>query len=94
MNINGTASLCLEAGARNPGQPLSDPLQKFRLDAVHRLAKDPRLGDNVAGERRRDEDWDTMPERLRGIRRCEYPGDRGMPGDRARFDRGRFPTTP
>jgi alpha-glucosidase len=63
----------------------------FRLDAVHRLAKDPQLRDNVAGERRRDEDWDTMPERLRGIRRVvdEYP-DRMLVGELYLLDLTRF----
>jgi alpha-glucosidase len=57
---------------------------------VHRLAKDPQLGDNVAGQRR-DEDWDTMPERLRGIRRVvdEYP-DRMLVGELYLLDLVRF----
>jgi alpha-glucosidase len=63
----------------------------FRLDAVHRLAKDPQLRDNVAGERRRDEDWDTMPERLRGIRQVvdEY-SDRMLVGEVYLLDLLRF----
>ncbi len=40
----------------------------FRLDAIAKIAKDPRLRDNVPGRRRHDEDWDTIGDRLRGIR--------------------------
>lgn len=63
----------------------------FRLDAVHRLAKDPQLRDNVPGQRRHDEDWDTMPERLRGIRRVvdSYP-DRMLVGELYLLDLVRF----
>ncbi|HEY3259089.1 MAG TPA: alpha-amylase family glycosyl hydrolase [Pseudonocardiaceae bacterium] len=63
----------------------------FRLDAVHRLAKDPQLRDNVAGDRSHDEDWDTMPERLRGIRRVvdRYP-DRMLVGELYLLDLTRF----
>ena len=39
----------------------------FRIDAAHRLGKDPQLGDNTAG-RRHDEDWDTAFDRLRELR--------------------------
>jgi len=47
----------------------------FRLDAVFRIAKDPLLRDNAGAVRRRDEDWETIGDRLRGIRRVvdEYP---------------------
>jgi alpha-glucosidase len=41
----------------------------FRLDAIHKIAKDPLLRDHVGAPRRHDEDWDTIHERLRGIRR-------------------------
>lgn len=41
----------------------------FRLDAVFRIAKDPLLRDNAGALRRRDEDWETIGDRLRGIRR-------------------------
>jgi alpha-glucosidase len=63
----------------------------FRLDAVHRLAKDPQLRDNVSGQRRYDEDWDSMPERLRGIRRVvdSYP-DRMLVGELYLLDLVRF----
>jgi alpha-glucosidase len=40
----------------------------FRIDVVHRLAKDPELGDNQPGLRH-DEDWPTIHDRVRGIRR-------------------------
>jgi alpha-glucosidase len=63
----------------------------FRLDALHRLAKDPQLRDNVPGERPRDEDWDSMPQRLRGIRRVvdAYP-DRMLVGEVFLLDLRRF----
>jgi alpha-glucosidase len=41
----------------------------LRLDAIHRIAKDPLLRDNAGAARRHDEDWETIHERLRGIRR-------------------------
>jgi len=40
----------------------------FRLDAIAKIAKDPRLRDNVPGRRRHDEDWDSIEGHLRGIR--------------------------
>jgi alpha-glucosidase len=45
----------------------------FRIDAAHRLGKDPELGDNpddltAGGARRRDEDWDSAFARLGEIR--------------------------
>ncbi|MEA2492376.1 MAG: alpha-glucosidase, partial [Thermoleophilaceae bacterium] len=48
----------------------------FRLDAVNKIAKDPLLRDNAGADRRHDEDWDSIWERLRRIRRVvdEYPG--------------------
>jgi alpha-glucosidase len=62
----------------------------FRLDAIHRIAKDPRLRDNGTHPppaRRHDEDWDTMHDRLRGIRRVidEYE-DRMLVGEVALHD--------
>jgi alpha-glucosidase len=59
----------------------------FRLDAIHRIAKDPRLRDNAGAARPHDEDWDTMPERIRGIRRVidGYP-DRMLVGEVALQD--------
>jgi alpha-glucosidase len=41
----------------------------FRLDAIHKIAKDPLLRDNAGAARRRDEDWESIHDRLRGIRR-------------------------
>src|SRR4051794_38536826 len=54
----------------------------FRIDVVHKVAKDPDLGDEVPGEPPRHEDWPTIDERLRGIRRVvdEYP-DRMLVGE-------------
>jgi alpha-glucosidase len=40
----------------------------FRIDVVYGIAKDPELADNEP-ERRHDEDWPTIHERLRGLRR-------------------------
>ena len=40
----------------------------FRIDVIYKIAKDPELRDNEPG-RRHDEDWPTIHERLRGIRR-------------------------
>jgi alpha-glucosidase len=41
----------------------------LRLDAIHKIAKDPLLRDQGGATRRHDEDWETIHERLRGIRR-------------------------
>ena len=59
----------------------------FRLDAIHRIAKDPGLRDNTGAARKHDEDWDTMHDRLRGIRRVidEYE-DRMLVGEVALHD--------
>ena len=59
----------------------------FRLDAIHKIAKDPLLRDHVGAARRHDEDWDTIHERLRGIRRVvdEYD-DRMIVGEVALQD--------
>ena len=59
----------------------------FRLDAIHKIAKDPLLRDHVGAPRRHDEDWDTIHERLRGIRRVvdEYD-DRMIVGEVALQD--------
>ena len=59
----------------------------FRLDAIHKIAKDPLLRDHVGAPRRHDEDWDTIHERLRGIRRVidEYD-DRMLVGEVALQD--------
>jgi alpha-glucosidase len=48
----------------------------FRVDALQRLAHDPLLRDNAGSPRRRDQDWDTAHDRVRGIRRVvdEYEG--------------------
>jgi alpha-glucosidase len=47
----------------------------FRVDAVFRLAKDPLLRNNARARRRRDQDWDSIEDRMRGIRRVvdEHP---------------------
>ena len=59
----------------------------FRIDVVHKLAKDPELGDEVPGEPPHREDWPTIDDRLRGIRRVvdEYP-DRMLVGEVYLFD--------
>jgi alpha-glucosidase len=71
----------------------------FRLDAIPVIAKDPELRDagdaptgpsgpeDVDAPRRRDQDWDTIHDRLRGIRRVvdEY-ADRMLVGEVYLFD--------
>jgi alpha-glucosidase len=59
----------------------------FRVDALQRLAHDPHLRPNAGAARRHDQDWDTMHERLRGIRRVvdEYD-DRMLVGEVALKD--------
>jgi alpha-glucosidase len=59
----------------------------FRIDVVHKLAKDPALGDEVPGQPPHREDWPTIDDRLRGIRRVvdEYP-DRMLVGEVYLFD--------
>jgi alpha-glucosidase len=59
----------------------------FRIDALQRLAHDPQLRSNAGAARRHDQDWDTMHDRLRGIRRVvdEY-ADRMIVGEVALFD--------
>ncbi|HEX6457292.1 MAG TPA: alpha-amylase family glycosyl hydrolase [Thermoleophilaceae bacterium] len=54
----------------------------FRIDVVHKLAKDPELRDNGPGLRH-DEDWQpTIHDRLRGIRRVvEEFDDRMLVGE-------------
>jgi alpha-glucosidase len=54
----------------------------FRLDAIVKIAKDPLLRDNAGAARRHDEDWDTIHDRLKGIRAVvdEYP-DRVLVGE-------------
>jgi alpha-glucosidase len=63
----------------------------FRLDAVDRIAKDPLLGDNEDEKRSRGSDWDTMPARMRGIRRVvdEFPR-RMLVGELVVLDLTRF----
>ncbi len=53
----------------------------FRLDAIFRIAKDPLLGENEP-QLRHDEDWPTIHDRLRRLRRVvdEYP-DRVLIGE-------------
>jgi alpha-glucosidase len=59
----------------------------FRVDALQRLAHDPLLRPNAGAARRHDQDWETMHERLRGIRRVvdEYD-DRMLVGEVALLD--------
>jgi alpha-glucosidase len=59
----------------------------FRLDAIAKIAKDPLLRDHKDAARRHDEDWDSIHDRLRGIRRVvdEYP-DRMIVGEVALHD--------
>ena len=63
----------------------------FRLDAVHRIGKDPLLRDNVPGERPHDDDWDTLHDRLRGIRAVtDAYSDRMLVGELYVLDLPRF----
>src|SRR3954470_9191647 len=59
----------------------------FRVDALQRLAHDPLLRPNAGAARRHDQDWETMHDRLRGIRRVvdEYD-DRMLVGEVALLD--------
>jgi alpha-glucosidase len=59
----------------------------FRVDAIARFAKDPLLRSNAGAARRHDQDWETIHDRLRGIRRVvdEYP-DRIIIGEVALYD--------
>ena len=59
----------------------------LRLDAIAKIAKDPLLRDHERRARRHDEDWETIHERLRGIRRVidEYD-DRMIVGEVALQD--------
>src|SRR4051794_21602615 len=59
----------------------------LRLDAISRIAKDPLLRDQKGATRARNEDWETIHERLRGIRRVvdEYD-DRMLVGEVALHD--------
>jgi alpha-glucosidase len=59
----------------------------LRLDAIAKIAKDPLLRDHQNSPRRHDEDWDTIHEHLRGIRRVidEYD-DRMIVGEVALQD--------
>jgi len=65
----------------------------FRVDALQRLAHDPLLRSNAGAARRRDQDWETMHDRLRGIRRVtdEYE-DRMLVGEVAIDDLHRVVT--
>ncbi len=65
----------------------------FRVDALQRLAHDPLLRSNAGAARRRDQDWETMHERLRGIRRvAEEYEDRILVGEVAIDDLHRVVT--
>jgi alpha-glucosidase len=58
----------------------------FRIDVTHKLAKDPELADNDGG-RPHDEDWPTVHERLRRIRRVvDEFDDRMIVGEVYLFD--------
>jgi alpha-glucosidase len=60
----------------------------FRIDALQRLANDPQMRSNRPGAaRRHDQDWETMHDRLRAIRRVvdEYD-DRMTVGEVALLD--------
>jgi alpha-glucosidase len=59
----------------------------LRLDAIHKIAKDPLLRDHANASRRHDQDWETIHDRLRGIRRVidEYD-DRMIVGEVALDD--------
>ncbi|MDP9135948.1 MAG: alpha-amylase family glycosyl hydrolase, partial [Actinomycetota bacterium] len=59
----------------------------LRLDAIHKIAKDPLLRSHATAPRRHDEDWETIHARLRGIRRVvdEYE-DRMVVGEVALQD--------
>ena len=59
----------------------------LRLDAIHKIAKDPLLRSHADAPRRHDEDWETIHPRLRGIRRVvdEYE-DRMVVGEVALQD--------
>jgi alpha-glucosidase len=54
----------------------------FRLDAIVKIAKDPLLRSNGSGTLRHHENWGSIHDRLRGIRRVvdEYP-DRMIVGE-------------
>jgi alpha-glucosidase len=54
----------------------------FRIDVIHKLGKDPELRDNSGSAVPRHEDWPTVHERVRGIRRVvdEYE-DRMIVGE-------------
>jgi alpha-glucosidase len=65
----------------------------FRLDAIVRFAKDPLLRDNAGAALKHDEDWESIHDRLRGIRRVvdEYP-DRMIVGEVNLYDLHRVVT--
>jgi alpha-glucosidase len=59
----------------------------FRIDALQRLAHDPLLRSNAGAARRHDQDWETMHDRLRAIRRVvEEYDDRMIVGEVALQD--------
>jgi alpha-glucosidase len=63
----------------------------FRLDAIAKIAKDPELRSNADATVRHDEDWPTIHERLRRIRRVvDAYGDRLLVGEVWLLDPGRF----
>ncbi|HSD80874.1 MAG TPA: alpha-amylase family glycosyl hydrolase, partial [Solirubrobacteraceae bacterium] len=61
----------------------------FRLDVVHKIAKDPELRSNRGSDHVHHEDWQpTIHERVRGLRRVveEYGPDRMLVGETYLFD--------
>jgi alpha-glucosidase len=68
----------------------------FRMDVIHKIAKDPELGDNHGGSReeaevRHDEDWPTIHDRLRRIRSAvDRYQDRMLVGEVHIYDLGRI----
>ena len=59
----------------------------FRLDAIAKIAKDPLLRDQNGAPRRHDEDWESIHDRLRGIRRViDAYDDRMLVGEVALKD--------
>src|SRR4051812_7047473 len=59
----------------------------FRLDAIAKIAKDPLLRSHRGAARRHDEDWDSIHERLRGVRAVvDAYDDRMLVGEVALLD--------
>src|SRR4029079_18555531 len=59
----------------------------LRLDAIHKIAKDPLLRDHVGAPRRHDEDWDPILELVRvSVRVIDEYDDRMVVGEVALQD--------